>query len=87
MGMPSDDGVGTGINLSLYPKTSRVTGIDLSAKALGVARLHQLESGMSVDYRLVAAEALAADTGRSTGNCGGRRRNVPGNGGAGSARD
>ena len=38
-----------------------VTGIDLSEKALGVARLHLLESGHNVDYRLVAAEALAAE--------------------------
>jgi 2-polyprenyl-6-hydroxyphenyl methylase/3-demethylubiquinone-9 3-methyltransferase len=40
---------------------ARVTGIDLSEKALGVARLHQLESGVTVDYRLVAAETLAAE--------------------------
>lgn len=39
-----------------------VTGIDLSEKALGVAKLHLLESGRSVDYRLVAAETLAAET-------------------------
>ena len=39
---------------------ARVTGIDLSQKALSVARLHQLESGVAVDYRLIAAEALAA---------------------------
>jgi len=38
-----------------------VTGIDLSEKALGVARLHLLESGRRVDYRQVAAEALAAE--------------------------
>jgi len=38
-----------------------VTGIDLSEKALGVARLHLLESGRTVDYRLVSAEALAAE--------------------------
>ncbi|MBA3034461.1 MAG: bifunctional 2-polyprenyl-6-hydroxyphenol methylase/3-demethylubiquinol 3-O-methyltransferase UbiG [Gammaproteobacteria bacterium] len=38
-----------------------VTGIDLSEKALGVARLHLLESGHNVDYRLVAAETLAAE--------------------------
>lgn len=38
-----------------------VTGIDLSEKALGVARLHLLESGRQVDYRLVAAETLAAE--------------------------
>ena len=39
-----------------------VLGIDLGEKALGVARLHKLESGATVDYRLVAAEALAAET-------------------------
>jgi 2-polyprenyl-6-hydroxyphenyl methylase/3-demethylubiquinone-9 3-methyltransferase len=33
-------------------------GIDLSDKALGVARLHKLESGTNVEYRLVAAETL-----------------------------
>jgi 2-polyprenyl-6-hydroxyphenyl methylase/3-demethylubiquinone-9 3-methyltransferase len=38
-----------------------VLGINLSEKALGVAKLHKLESGASVDYRLVAAEALAAE--------------------------
>ena len=41
---------------------ARVTGIDLSEKALGVAQLHRLESGIAVDYRLIAAEALAAET-------------------------
>lgn len=40
---------------------ARVTGIDLSDKALSVARLHQLESGADVDYRLIAAEALASE--------------------------
>ncbi|MCX7896633.1 MAG: bifunctional 2-polyprenyl-6-hydroxyphenol methylase/3-demethylubiquinol 3-O-methyltransferase UbiG [Rhodocyclaceae bacterium] len=41
---------------------ARVTGIDLSEKALGVARLHRLESGLTIDYRLISAEALAAET-------------------------
>lgn len=40
---------------------AQVTGIDLSEKALGVARLHLLESGRQVAYRLVAAETLAAE--------------------------
>lgn len=40
---------------------ANVTGIDLSENALGVARLHLLESGRSVDYRLIAAETLAAE--------------------------
>ncbi|MGE0031051.1 MAG: bifunctional 2-polyprenyl-6-hydroxyphenol methylase/3-demethylubiquinol 3-O-methyltransferase UbiG [Steroidobacteraceae bacterium] len=38
---------------------ARVTGIDLAPGALEVARLHALESGVAVDYRLVAAESLA----------------------------
>lgn len=38
-----------------------VTGIDLSEKPLGVARLHQLESGYRIDYRQIAAEDLAAE--------------------------
>ncbi|MDR2786868.1 MAG: bifunctional 2-polyprenyl-6-hydroxyphenol methylase/3-demethylubiquinol 3-O-methyltransferase UbiG [Candidatus Accumulibacter sp.] len=36
-----------------------VTGIDLSRQALGVARLHSLESGGKIDYRLTSAEELA----------------------------
>ena len=36
-----------------------VTGIDLSEKALSVARLHLFASGHKVDYRLISAEALA----------------------------
>ncbi len=39
-----------------------VTGIDLSEKALGVARLHLFESGHKIDYRLIAAEAMADDS-------------------------
>ena len=39
-----------------------VTGIDLSTKALGVARLHGLESGVAVTYRQIAAEALAIES-------------------------
>lgn len=38
---------------------AEVTGIDLSEKALSVARLHLFESGHKVDYRLVSAEAFA----------------------------
>lgn len=40
---------------------AKVTGIDLSEKPLGVARLHLLESGRKVDYRLISAEQLAAE--------------------------
>ena len=38
---------------------AEVTGIDLSDKALGVARLHLYESGHKIDYRLISAEAMA----------------------------
>ncbi len=38
-----------------------VTAIDMSEKALGVAKLHMLESGRQIDYRHVAAEALASE--------------------------
>ena len=41
--------------------TKDVIGIDLSEKGIGVARLHQYESGTSIDYRLVAAESLALE--------------------------
>ena len=40
---------------------AQVTGIDLSEKALSVARLHLYESGHAVDYRLISAEAMAAE--------------------------
>ena len=57
-----DVGCGGGILAeSMAVKGARVTGIDLSDKALRVAKLHQLESGVQVDYRLIAAEALAEE--------------------------
>ncbi len=40
---------------------AEVTGIDLSEKALSVARLHLLESGATVDYRKISAEEFAAE--------------------------
>jgi 2-polyprenyl-6-hydroxyphenyl methylase/3-demethylubiquinone-9 3-methyltransferase len=55
-----DVGCGGGILAEAMAREgARVTGIDLSEKALGVARLHGLESGVEVDYELVSAEALA----------------------------
>jgi 2-polyprenyl-6-hydroxyphenyl methylase/3-demethylubiquinone-9 3-methyltransferase len=39
-----------------------VTGIDLAARPLGVARLHALEAGVvNLEYREIATEALAAE--------------------------
>ena len=58
-----DVGCGGGIlTEAMALRGAQVTGIDLGEKALGVAKLHQLESGVAVDYRLIAAESLAAET-------------------------
>ena len=55
-----DIGCGGGIlSESMAQRGALVTGIDLSEKALGVARLHLLESGNKVDYQKIAAEELA----------------------------
>jgi 2-polyprenyl-6-hydroxyphenyl methylase/3-demethylubiquinone-9 3-methyltransferase len=55
-----DVGCGGGILAEAMARHgANVTGIDLSEKALGVARLHQLESNVAVEYRMIAAEALA----------------------------
>jgi 2-polyprenyl-6-hydroxyphenyl methylase/3-demethylubiquinone-9 3-methyltransferase len=57
-----DVGCGGGILAeAMATAGAKVIGIDLSDKALSVARLHQLESGVEVDYRLITAETLAAD--------------------------
>jgi 2-polyprenyl-6-hydroxyphenyl methylase/3-demethylubiquinone-9 3-methyltransferase len=58
-----DVGCGGGIlTEALALRGAQVTGIDLGEKALGVAKLHRLESGVAVDYHLVAAEALAVES-------------------------
>lgn len=55
-----DIGCGGGIlSEGMATRGATVTGIDLSDKALSVARLHLFESGLKVDYRHVSAEALA----------------------------
>lgn len=55
-----DVGCGGGILAeSMAKKGAHVTGIDLSEKALKVADLHSLESGVSVHYELIPAEQLA----------------------------
>jgi 2-polyprenyl-6-hydroxyphenyl methylase/3-demethylubiquinone-9 3-methyltransferase len=56
-----DIGCGGGILAeSMARKGANVTGIDLSEKALNVADLHSLESGVQVRYELISAEAMAA---------------------------
>lgn len=57
-----DIGCGGGILAeSLAASGATVTGIDLSDKALSVARLHLFESGLSVDYRKIPAEEIATE--------------------------
>ena len=61
-----DIGCGGGILAeSMARKGADVTGIDLSDKALKIADLHGLESGVQVRYQKIAAEDMAlAEAGR-----------------------
>jgi 2-polyprenyl-6-hydroxyphenyl methylase/3-demethylubiquinone-9 3-methyltransferase len=55
-----DVGCGGGILAeSMAQRGARVVGIDMAEAPLAVARLHQLESGVEVDYRRMTAETLA----------------------------
>lgn len=55
-----DVGCGGGIlSEALARAGARVTGIDLAAEALAVARRHAEDAGLDIDYRHIAAEALA----------------------------
>nr|VFJ42936.1 MAG: 3-demethylubiquinone-9 3-methyltransferase [Candidatus Kentron sp. DK] len=57
-----DVGCGGGILAeSMARRGARVTGIDAAEGPLQVARLHKIESGAEVDYRLVTAETLAEE--------------------------
>ncbi|MFZ2289439.1 MAG: bifunctional 2-polyprenyl-6-hydroxyphenol methylase/3-demethylubiquinol 3-O-methyltransferase UbiG [Halopseudomonas yangmingensis] len=57
-----DVGCGGGILAeAMALRGASVTGIDMGEAPLGVARLHQLESGVEVDYRQTTAEELAAE--------------------------
>ena len=57
-----DVGCGGGILAEAMARRAvHVTGIDLAAKPLGVARLHAMEAGVhNIDYQEVATESLAA---------------------------
>ena len=56
-----DIGCGGGLlTEGMAARGARVTGIDLSERPLGVARLHLHESGLDVDYRQIAVEDLAS---------------------------
>lgn len=55
-----DVGCGGGIlSEALAQRGAQVTGIDMGDAPLGVAKLHQLESGLSIDYQKSTAEDFA----------------------------
>lgn len=57
-----DVGCGGGILAeAMARRGAKVLGIDMARAALQVAELHALEAGVTVEYRLVAAEDLARD--------------------------
>lgn len=57
-----DVGCGGGLlSEGMAAKGAITTGIDLSERPLGVARLHLFESGLSVNYRQISVEALATE--------------------------
>jgi len=57
-----DVGCGGGIlSEAMAQRGASVTAIDMGEAPLAVARLHQLESGVEVDYRQCTVETLAAE--------------------------
>jgi len=57
-----DVGCGGGIlSESMARAGARVTGIDLGERALKIAQMHLLESGLEVEYRNIAVEQLAEE--------------------------
>jgi 2-polyprenyl-6-hydroxyphenyl methylase/3-demethylubiquinone-9 3-methyltransferase len=57
-----DVGCGGGLaSEAMAKRGADVTGIDMAAGPLEVARLHALESGVNIDYRLCPAERLAQE--------------------------
>jgi len=57
-----DVGCGGGILAeAMAQRGAQVTGIDMGEAPLAVARLHQLESGVEVEYRQITAEAMAEE--------------------------
>ena len=57
-----DVGCGGGLlSEGMAQRGAHVTGIDMGEAPLSVARLHGLESGISVDYRQTTIESLAQD--------------------------
>ncbi len=57
-----DVGCGAGLlSEALAREGAAVTALDLAPELIDVAKLHLLESGLQVDYRLQSVEALAAE--------------------------
>ena len=57
-----DVGCGGGLlSEGMVQRGAHVTGIDMGEAPLSVAKLHGLESGISVDYRQITVEELAQD--------------------------
>jgi ubiquinone/menaquinone biosynthesis C-methylase UbiE len=56
--------IGTGRNISFYPPSVRLTGIDLSAGMLEIARQRSRELGRGVELRIGDAQSLAFSEGR-----------------------
>ncbi len=57
-----DVGCGGGLlSEALAAEGANVTAIDLAPELIKIAKLHRLESGLEVDYRLSSVEALAAE--------------------------
>lgn len=58
-----DVGCGAGLLSEAMARAgARVTALDLAPELIDVAKLHLLESGLQVDYRLVSVEALASQS-------------------------
>lgn len=55
--------VGTGLNLSLYPSGTRLTGVDLSPGMLAQARMRSAETGRPIELKEADAAALPFDDG------------------------
>ncbi|MCI4567377.1 bifunctional 2-polyprenyl-6-hydroxyphenol methylase/3-demethylubiquinol 3-O-methyltransferase UbiG [Lysobacter sp. CFH 32150] len=57
-----DVGCGGGLlSEALAREGAKVTALDLAPDLIKIAKLHRLESGVDVDYKLCSAEALAAE--------------------------